>query len=333
MSSTLIDTDLPRTLPCRHQVLTFYQANVAYAGYLQAGATHAPKTLLSAKLTNSTIGEMSSTTFDSETDPFPHTDGWSVSRSLFKACCWALDGFFAFSICMIAVEAALKKLRISTDLRYAMTSLLTAVAHQIIFHAFERLQTLTTKRAIPAYRGNWWLNFILADHLSNEFTSFVVVGGIQALCALWVIKNPAYSLLFLMLLEPVTFFLWALAEDFTNKFVLRRKSEPEEHPHVLMNRLKRLRIAFRWSFKRLLQKDLWLYNLISIAVKTASTHLTYRAGDALLSQWAGVTELAEATPGQRALIAFAKTVIFFETFLFIGIRCPDAALEHSNADN
>lgn len=261
-------------------------------------------------------------------DPFAYPDGWSVSRSLFKAFCWALDGLLAFSFPLIALEAALKQLGVSTMVRYATISLVTGVAHQIIFPAFERLQTLTIKRAIPIYRGNWWLNFIVLDHVANELTSFIVVGGIQALCSLWVIENAAMSLTVLMLLEPVTFFLWALSEDLTNKFVLRRRSEPEEHQRVLMYGWLLLVKSFQWSFKRLLKRELWLYNLTSIVIKVASTYFTYWAGDEMLSKWAGVTSLNEAPPEMRALIAFTKTVIFFETFLFIGIRCPDAVMEH-----
>lgn len=269
----------------------------------------------------------------SETDPLIHPDGCTLSRSLFKAFCWALDGLLVFSIFTIAGEAALKHLGVASNLRYVTIAGVTAIAHQIIFPAFERLQTLTTKRAIPVYRGNWWVNFIVADHLSNEFTSFVVVGGIQALYAVWVIENAVLSLAILMLLEPVTFFLWALTEDLTNKFVLKRSSEPEERQHIPMRGQVRLQAAFVWSFKRLLDSERCHYTAISITIKAASTYLAYWAGDEMLSKWAGVTLLEEATPQMRALIAFVKTVIFFETFLFIGIRCPDAVLEHVEKDN
>lgn len=271
---------------------------------------------------------MSSKTMVTDPDPFTHLGGWSVTRSLFKAFCWAIDGLLAFSIPLIAFEAALKQSGVSTMTRYAMISLATGVVHQIVFPAFERLQTLTTMRAIPVYHGNWWLNFIVFDHVANELTSFIVVGGIQALCSLWVIKDAALSLTVLMLLEPVTFFFWALSEDLTNIFILRRRSEPEAHQQVLMSGWLRLVTSFQWSLRRLLMRELWLYNLTSIIIKVASTYFTYWAGDEMLSKWAGVTSLNEAQPEMRALIAFLKIVIFFETFLFIGIRCPDAVLDH-----
>ena len=134
------------------------------------------------------------------------------------------------------------------------------------------------------------------------------MGGIQALCALWVIDNAILSLATLMMLEPVTFFLWALSEDLTNIFILRRHAEPEDRPYVLMRASIMLRKSFQWSLLRLINKELWLYWL----------------GDVLLSKLAGATSISEATPEMRALIAFVKTVVFFETFLFFGICCPDA---------
>jgi hypothetical protein len=276
---------------------------------------------------------MSTPSQESKTDPFMPPDGWSLSRSMFKALCWALDGLLVFSIAMIVFETALKQWGVSTDLRYALTSLNTAIAHQIIYPAIEHLQTLTTKRAIPKYRGNWWLNFIVADHLSNEGTAFIVVGGIQALFAVWVIDSAFFSNALLMLLDPVTFFLWSFAEDGANKFILGRESEAEDHQHTREDFRHRVCASFRWSIRRLLRGNMLLYNLISIAIKAASTYLTYWAGDEMLSRWAGVSRFEDAPPQMRALIAFLKTAMFFEAFLFIGIRCPDAVLEHLSTPN
>ena len=98
-------------------------------------------------------------TMETGNDPFTYPDGWSLSRSLFKTVCWAFDGLLAFSIPMIAFEAALNHLGVPATTRYAATALLTGIVHQIVYPACERLQTLATKRAIPVYRGNWWLNF------------------------------------------------------------------------------------------------------------------------------------------------------------------------------
>jgi hypothetical protein len=71
-----------------------------------------------------------------------------------QSVCWVLDGLLAFSIPLIAFEATLNQLGVSTTLCYAAFSLATGIAHQIIFPAFECLQTLTTKWAIPVYYGN-----------------------------------------------------------------------------------------------------------------------------------------------------------------------------------
>jgi hypothetical protein len=257
-----------------------------------------------------------------------NNSGWSIHRSLFKAYCWGIDGFLAFSIPLIALEAVLKHFGVTTLARYTIIAWTTAIAHQIIFPTFERLQTLTTKRATPVYRGNWWFNFIVLDHVANEFTSFIVVGGIQALAALWVIENTVMSVMFAMVVEPGTFVLWALSEDFTNKFILRRKSELKENKHLHMYETRRLIRSFQWSLKRLRTRELWLYNLASIALKVGATLFTYWIGDVMVLHWARVASLGEATPGMRALIAFTKTAIYFETFLFMAIRCPDAVYEH-----
>ena len=48
---------------------------------------------------------MPTTKMESETGPFTHPDGWSLSRSICKASCWAIDGFLVFSIFLIALEA------------------------------------------------------------------------------------------------------------------------------------------------------------------------------------------------------------------------------------
>lgn len=143
-----------------------------------------------------------------------------------------LDGLLAFSIPLIAFEATLNQLGVSTTPCYAAFSLATGIAHQIIFLVFECLQTLTTKWAIPVYYGNWWLNFIVLDLWQTK--SHYLMGLIQALCALWVIDITVLSLIVLMLLEPVKFFLWVLSEDLTNKFILRQESEPVAHQHALM---------------------------------------------------------------------------------------------------
>lgn len=270
---------------------------------------------------------MSSSSSASSINPFHHPGGWTLRRSLFKAFCWALDGLLVFAIFTVGFESALKHFKVAATPRYAMVAIATAVSHQYIYPAFERLQTVTTKRAIPLYRGNWWLNFVVADHLSNEITSFIVVGGIQALCALWVIESTLLSVTVLMMLEPFTFFLWALAEDSINILVLRRSAEAEEYQYMPPGCKQRAVTAFAWSLKRLFTRELWLYNLASITIKAVSTFLTYWAGDQMLLAWAGSTGIADAAPEIRALVAFVKIVIFFETFLFFGIRCPDAVLE------
>ena len=245
----------------------------------------------------------STTPSDTDSNPFHHPSGWTLSRSLFKAFCWALDGLCVFAIFTIAFEAILKHFKIAATARYTMVAVATAISHQIIYPAFERLQTVTTKRAIPVYRGNWWLNFIVADHLSNEGTSFIVVGGIQALCALPVIDNTTMSVLMLMSLEPFTFFIWALAEDGVNIFVLRRSCEPEEYQFMPPGCKQRAVTAIRWSIKRLFTKELCLYNLASITIKAASTYLTYWAGDAMLLAWAHASTTTDVPPPIRALIA------------------------------
>jgi hypothetical protein len=266
-----------------------------------------------------------------ETEATPPTtvSGWSTKRSVFKAYCWAMDGIFAFSLPLLAFDFLLMQLAISKFTRYFAISVATAVIHQIVFHLYERLQALTTKRARPVYKGNWWFNFLILDHVSNELISFIVVGGIQARAALWEIKSPILSLIMGMFLEPVTFFIWALCEDLTNKYVLGRESVIEACEHIQPPRSHRWVTALQWSLERLLIPEFRAYTIFSITIKTGSTYFTYWVGDVMVFQWAGVSSLSEATPNMRALIAFLKTVIYFETFLFIGMRLPDAVLSHT----
>jgi hypothetical protein len=68
-------------------------------------------------------------------------------------------------------------------------------------------------------------------------------------------------------------------------------------------------------------------------IKVASTYFTYWAGNELLSKWTGVTSFKEALLEIQALIDFVKMVIFFKTFLFISIHCPDTAIEHLDHNN
>lgn len=270
---------------------------------------------------------------DEESITFVYPHAWLLSRSLFKATCRAMVGFLVLGINLILFEAILKSLHVAVTTRYVATSLLTGLSHQLLDPAFARLQTITAKRAIPTYRGSWWINFLLLDHLTNEVAGCAIVGGFQSLLALLDLDNAVLNTSILILSIPCTFFLWALCEDFIDRFIFCRSSEAEEHQNSQLGLCGQYRAAFGYSLSRLFSPTLWVYNVGSITIKVCTTYAVYWVGDILLCIWGRCGLVPEATPNELALIVFVKNVIFFEGFLFFGIRCPTAILKHLIPDN
>jgi hypothetical protein len=132
----------------------------------------------------------------------------------------------------------------------------------------------------------------------------------------------------LVLWVPTTFLLWVLVVVLIHRFTVCRVIELEERQKVRIELCEQYFAAFGYSRSRLLSQRLWAYNLWSITIKVCTTYSVYWTGDTLLSLWTNCGPFSEAPCKQRALIVIINNVIFFEGFLFIVIRCPNALLEH-----
>jgi hypothetical protein len=89
----------------------------------------------------------------------------------------AIKAIIIFGISLMLFEAVLSIMGVATTVRHVVASLLTRLLHKLIEPVLEHLETTTAKQAIPIYHGNWWINFIIVNHLSKELTRIKIVDG------------------------------------------------------------------------------------------------------------------------------------------------------------